>query len=319
MDLVAQGTQANQQVQAAATAGSSQLESFPLSALLADDSGPSQMNYGTEQPLAASTPRANSTSTQETQVTDTYRQIIPGMRESLYPTLIADGSLTTPAADNCSTLQKQITSEIDKYLQEATEKHERDDNYYDGQHVATNTSSPQQEANFLEQDEDADSDEEDNKVSVPESNGQNTGAHYGSPSGHNIQPQDELETIPEEGEPQMEENQDIVNQDTVVFTPDESKEEPFNMAIDNTSGDPTIVVGKPVTTAFISDDVHIPTEKVGCLQVTSQLQEFLNHFPPESIEKTFEQIYQILQVLDAYLIDNPQQHQYCMSPDSEYI
>ena len=24
-------------------------------------------------------------------------------------------------------------------------------------------------------------------------------------------------------------------------------------------------------------------------------------------------------MLDAYLIDNPQQHQYCMSPDSEYI
>ena len=31
------------------------------------------------------------------------------------------------------------------------------------------------------------------------------------------------------------------------------------------------------------------------------------------------QIYEILQVLDKYLIDNPQQHQYCMSPDSEYI
>ena len=67
-----------------------------------------------------------------------------------------------------------------------------------------------------------------------------------------------------------------------------------------------------------SDDVHIPTEKIGCLQVTSQIQEFLNHFPPESKEKAFEQIYQILQGLDAYLIDNPQQHLYCMSPDSEY-
>ena len=67
-------------------------------------------------------------------------------------------------------------------------------------------------------------------------------------------------------------------------------------------------MGKLVTTTFISDDVHIPTEKVGCLQVTSQLQEFLNHFPPESKEKAFEQIYQILQVLDTYLINNPQQH-----------
>ena len=78
-------------------------------------------------------------------------------------------------------------------------------------------------------------------------------------------------------------------------------------------------MGKPVTTAFISDEVRIPTEKVGCLQVTSQLQEFLNYFPLESIEKAFEQIYQILQVLDNYLIDNPQQQQHCMSPDSEYI
>ena len=102
----------------------------------------------------------------------------------------------------------------------------------------------------------------------------------------------------------------------VVFTPDESEEEPFNMAIDDTSDDPTIVMGKPVTMAFVSDDIHIPTEKVGCLQVTSQLQEFLNYFPPESNEKAFEQIYQILQVLDAYLIDNLQQHGYCMSPDS---
>ena len=157
--------------------------------------------------------------------------------------------------------------------------------------MATNTSSPQQEANFLEQDNDAGSDEEDNKAIIPESNGQDTGTHYGSPVGHNIQPQDELDTIPEEEEPQMEEKQDIVNQGMVVFTPDESEEEPFNTAIDDTSDDPTIVMGKPVTTAFISNDVHIPTEKVGCLQVTSHLQEFLNHFPPESIEKAFEQIY----------------------------
>ena len=78
-------------------------------------------------------------------------------------------------------------------------------------------------------------------------------------------------------------------------------------------------MGRLVTTAFVLDDVRVPTKKVGCLQVTSQLQEFLNHFPPESKEKAFEQIYQILQVLDTYLINNPQQHPYCMSPDSEYI
>ena len=177
-DLLAQGTQANQQVQTAATADSSQLESFSLSVLSADDSGPPQANHGTEQPLAASTPRASSKLTRETQAADTYRQIISGMSERLYPTLIADGLLSTPAADNCSTLQRQITSEIDKYFQEATEKRERDNNYYDGRHIATNTSSPQQEANFLEEDDDAGSDEEADNAIVPESNGQDTGVHY---------------------------------------------------------------------------------------------------------------------------------------------
>ena len=78
-------------------------------------------------------------------------------------------------------------------------------------------------------------------------------------------------------------------------------------------------MGKPLTTAFVSANVHIPTEKVGCLQVTNQRKEFLNHFPPESTEKAFEQIYEILQVLDPYLRDNPQQHIHCMSPDCEYV
>ena len=62
-DLMAQGTQANQQVQKAAAADFSQLESFALSSLSADDGSPPQVNYGTEQPLPASTPRASSTST----------------------------------------------------------------------------------------------------------------------------------------------------------------------------------------------------------------------------------------------------------------
>ena len=63
--------------------------------------------------------------------------------------------------------------------------------------MATNTSSLQQEANFLEQDDDAGGEEEDDEESVPESNGQDTNVHYKSPPGH-IQPKDGLETIPEE-------------------------------------------------------------------------------------------------------------------------
>ena len=242
------------------------------------------------------------------------------MSECLYPTLVADGSLSTPAVDDYSTLHRQITSELYKYLHEAAEKCEQDDNYYDGWRMSTNTSNSQQEANFLEEDDDAGNAEGFNNPITPESHKQDTGAHHDSPPKYQGQPHDVLDTITEEeGEPQMDEQPDPADQDTLVFTSKESDEEPFNTAIDNTSDDSTIVMGKPVTTAFISDQVHIPTEKVGCLQVTSKLQEFLNYFPPKSVEKAFEQIYQILQVLDKYLIDSPQQHQYCMSPDSEYI
>ena len=140
VDLIAQGTQATQQIQAVATADSSQLESLLLSSLAANDSSPPQVNHGSEQPPTASTPRTITTPAGEIQPTDTYHQIIPGMSERLYPTLTADGSLSTPASDDCSTLHKQITSELDKYLQEAAEKCEAEDNYFDGRHTSTNTS-----------------------------------------------------------------------------------------------------------------------------------------------------------------------------------
>ena len=138
---------------------------------------------------------------------------------------------------------------------------------------------------------------------------------------HYIQYNEELEMIPEESEedPPVTAQGDSDEVDTIPFAPGDSEDEQFNMAIDDTSEDPMIVMGKPLTTAFVSANVHIPTEKVGCLQVTNQLKEFLNYFPPESREKAFEQIYEILQVLDVYLRDNPQQHIHCMSPDSKYV
>ena len=222
------------------------------------------------------------------------------MSDRLYPTLLADGSSSTHVPDNHGTLQDQITSEVDKYLQEVAERCERDVNYFDEWHVATNTSSQQQKADFVKHDEEE----------VPESNGQDTSENGAQNAECNIPYYDELETILEEEneDPQMAAKQDVNDLDTIVYNPEESEEEPFNMAIDDTSEDPTIVMGKLVTTVGMHTSSEMNVEKVGCLQVTSKLQEFLNYFPPESKEKAFEQIYQILQVLDAYLIDNPQQH-----------
>ena len=81
--------------------------------------------------------------------------------------------------------------------------------------------------------------------------------------------------IPEEEE-EVEEQPDPADQDTLVFDSEESDEKPFNTTVNTNSDDSAITMGKPVTTAFISNLIQIPTEQVGCLQVTSQLQEFLD-------------------------------------------
>ena len=120
-DIVAKVTPVTPQVPAAAMVESQNLQSLPLSALSIDDSGPPQVTYELQQPIATSTPRTTSTESPEIP-TEAYRQILPGMSSQLYPTLVADSSLDTHIPDNQDTLQMQLTTEVDKYLQEAAEK-----------------------------------------------------------------------------------------------------------------------------------------------------------------------------------------------------
>ena len=186
-----------------------------------------------------------------------------------------------------------------------------DVNYFDTQHVATNTINHHQivDAANLENDD------------IPELLDNDTGKKTQENIEQYIRYKDELETIPEESDKDfpVTAQGDGDDRDTIPYIQGDSEEEHFNTAIDDTSDDPIIIMGKPLTTTFVSVNVCIPTEKVGCLQVTNQLREFLIHFPPDSKEKSFEQIYEILQVLNTYLIDNPQQHIHCMSPDNEYV
>ena len=116
-DLVARVAPENLQIQAAAKAESQHLQSLLLSALAVDDSRPPQVTYDYQQLIAASTPRATSTETPEIP-TEAYRQILPGMSDHLYPTFVTDSSLDTHVPDYHGTLETQLTSEVDKYLQE---------------------------------------------------------------------------------------------------------------------------------------------------------------------------------------------------------
>ena len=186
-----------------------------------------------------------------------------------------------------------------------------DINYFDTQHVATNTINHQQIVNSADLEND----------DIPELLDNDTGKKTEENIKQYIRYKDELETIPEESDKDfpVTTQGDSDDGDTIPYIQGDLEEEQFNTAIDDTSDDSMIIMGKPLTTAFVSVNVRIPTEKVGCLQVTNQLREFLIHFPPDSKEKAFEQIYEILQVLNTYLIDNPQQHIHYMSPDNEYV
>ena len=148
--------------------------------------------------------------------------------------------------------------------------------------MATNTISHEQKADSVELEADE----------IPELTDQDTGERSETNIEHYIRYNEELETIPEESEedPPITAQGDSNKVDTIPYTPGDSEDEQFNTAINDTSKDQMIVMGKPLTTAFVSANVRIPTEKVGCLQGTNQLKEFLNHFPPESREKAFEQI-----------------------------
>ena len=156
---------------------------------------------------------------------------------------------------------------------------------------------------------------------IPELVDNDTGEMCDNNTEQYIQYNEGLETIPEESDEDLPVTMqgDGDDGDTIPYIQGDSEDKQFNTAIDDTSDNSMIVMGKPLTTTFVSANVCIPTEQVGCLQVTNRLREFLSHFPLESKEKAFEQIYEILQVLNTYLIDNPQQHIHCMSPDNEYV
>ena len=179
-------------------------------------------------------------------------------------------------------MSNSVTSELDKYLQQAAQKRESEHNYFkniDPQDTLTPTQSkpsshqnttdpesPNQEPNLL-----PDSFEED--TSSPQENEFSHQEHQLSPI---------LE----------EEQQDS---DTVTFNEDQeySDNEHFNTAIDTTAEDSQITMGKPTPTPFVTDLIRIPTEKVGSSKVTHKLQQFLENYPPKTQEHTFEAIYTI--------------------------
>ena len=73
----------------------------------------------------------------------------------------------------------------------------------------------------------------------------------------------------------------------------------------NTPIEPTSIHLDQVLMVLLpTDDVVMPTDKVGCILVNSHLQQFLEDYPPSSDKQAFLDVYHMLSLLDKYLYDN---------------
>ena len=125
-------------------------------------------------------------------------------------------------------------------------------NYFDGQHVATNTVNHQQIDDVAEI----------GKDNIPELVDNDTSEMCDNNMEQYIQYNEGLETIPEERDEDLLVMAQGDGDDgyTIPYIQGDSEDEQFNTAIDDTSNDLMIVMGKPLTTAFVSANVCIPTE-----------------------------------------------------------
>ena len=121
------------------------------------DSGPPEVTEGVHVPLAASTP--NSTAPQQdSSLADSYQQILPGVpQSSLYPALAAMNDQQSDRVPTViRTLHNRVITSMDKYMQEAEQARELNDNYFDVATRSTNTSpvseTPASKSAALEQD-----------------------------------------------------------------------------------------------------------------------------------------------------------------------
>ena len=139
--------------QAAAMADSQLLDTLPLSQLSLDDSGPPQVNYGMDQPLASSTPWASSTSHNTTTTAEHDRQIIPGIPNQLYLSITTDNDVHLHTPEEHESIGDSINDECNKYLEQAAEKCKSEPNYFESNGQTTNILPDIQEA-FHPQDTD---------------------------------------------------------------------------------------------------------------------------------------------------------------------
>ena len=298
-----------QQKQEAATADTDQLSSMPLSQLAMDDSGSLVMHYEMQVPTATSTPTHMEMDTHSSQQKDMYQQIIPGIPQgSLYPALASLSSDKRTFPEETQTLHDKVSKGLEKYLQDAEQCQVLEVNYFDDNTTGQNDkSSPEDTEQTIQF-------SKDNQIPSVQASTTHTKVVKKPPqclksdTGRTSRQHLSVHTGAEEKCQQLQTSEDI-KQDAEAQHP-----------MEDTFGDTTPTQSERLHTLSTStNEVIMPTKKVGCISVTSHLKQFLKDFPSSSEKQVFLDIYHMLSLIDKYLYDHPKQHTHCMSSDNEYI
>ena len=308
-DWIKAATLITQQKQEAATADIDQLSSTPLSQLAMDDSGPPVVHYGMHMPTETSTPTHTEEDTHSSQQEDTYQQIIPGIPQgSLYPTLASLSSEERTLPEETQTLHHKVSKGLEKYLQDAEQCQALEVNYFDdnttGQNEDTNPEDAEQIIPFSKDNQipSAQTFTADTKVA------KNPPESLKSDTGHTSRQHLSVHTDAEEKRQQIKTLEDVEQDAEAQHLMKDTFEETTPTQSERLHTLPTS-----------TNEVRMPTKKVGCILVTSHLKQFLEDYPSSSEKQVFLDIYHMLSLLDKYLYDNLKQHTHCMSSDNEYV
>ena len=312
-DWIKAATLVTQHKQEAATAEMDQLSSMPLSQIATDTSGPPIVHYGMHVPIVVSTPTGTDVHAHSSQQEYSFQWIIPGIPQgSLYPTLSSLHSGAVASNDEVQSLHDKVSKSLDKYLQEAEQHRALEVNYFDDttrptciEFMSEATEQINESSEYSLSSAKQESIEEvESAVNILEFLKTDTSHTSQCPSQPCTDTNEKHQHCP---------STKHAEQDAVVHQ-DDDEHPPKNIASEPTSihSDQLLTILLPI------DDVIMLTEKVGCILVTSHLQQYLEDYPPSSDKQAFLDVYHMLSLLDKYLYDNLKQHTHCMSSDNEY-
>ena len=263
-DWIKAATLVTQYKQEAATAETDQLSSMPFSQITMDDSGPPVVHYGMHVPAAMSTPTSTDVHVHSSQQKDSYQQIIPGIPQgSLYPTLSSLSSEAVASKEEVQSLLDKVSKGLDKYLQDAEQRHALELNYFD------DITSLMSEEPILEDAEQTSQSFRCNPSSVKQKSIEDTDVTKSIPeslkldTGHTSRHLSQVCTDADE-KCQQSMTSESVEQDI------DAQQEDGEYSVEDATREPTAMHSEQLCTMLTSaDDVTMPTKKVGCTLVTS--------------------------------------------------